>query len=228
MNEDQAAIENFGGVARLFPLPGLVFFPGAIQPLHIFEQRYRQMTADALGSDRLIAMTLLRPGWEETYDQCPEIYEVACLGRIVADQLLPDGRFNLILRGVARVRILDEPITDNLYRTGNVEVLVDTATEDIAELMSLRTELADSILPRISAIPLREHLRGYFHGELSLGQLCDLLAFTLPLSPEVRQELLEEVAVTARAHRLVEAFREMVAKTESGSGKRFPPDFSSN
>jgi len=228
MNKDQAIIETFDGRARLFPLPGMVLYPQSIQPLHIFEQRYRQMTADALSSDRLIALTMLQPGWEETYDDRPEIFAVCCLGQIVADQLLPDGRYNLIFRGLTRVRILDEPPTKKLYRIGSVEVLVDTATDDIAKLMSLRTKLADAILPRISSIPLREHLSEYFHGELSLGPLCDMLAFTLPLSPEVRQELLEEIAVTERARRLIEAFHEIAAGAGSGSGKKFPPDFSSN
>ena len=228
MNEDQAALENFDGVARLFPLPGMVLYPQAIQPLHIFEQRYRQMTADALASDRLIALTMLQPGWEENYDQQPTIYPVGCLGQIVAEQLLPDGRSYLILRGLARVRILDEPPTEKLYRLANVEVLVDVATDDIEELMALRTALADVILPRISSDPLREQLSEFFHGELPLGHLCDLLAFALPLSPEVRQELLQEVDVTARARRLMEAFRAIVAEANSSSGKRFPPDFSTN
>jgi len=226
MSADQETIENFNGMARLFPLPGLVLYPQAIQPLHIFEQRYRQMTADALASDRLIALTMLQPGWEENYDQRPAIYPVCCLGQIVADQLLPDGRYNLILRGLARVRILDEPPTEKLYRLANVEVLLDAATESIEELMELRTVLADTILPRISSNRLREHLAEFFHGELLLGQLCDTLAFALPLPPEVRQELLEEVVVTARARRLAEAFRAIVAGATSS--KQFPPKFSSN
>lgn len=151
MNEDQAALEKFDGTVRLFPLPGMVIYPQSIQPLHIFEHRYRQLTADALASDRLIALTMLQPGWEEKYDQCPAICQVGCLGRIVADQLLPDGRYHLILRGLARVRTLDELPTEKLYRLANVEVLTDVATDDIDELMTLRTALADVILPRISS-----------------------------------------------------------------------------
>ena len=57
------ALENFQGVARLFPLPNLVMFPHIVQPLHIFEQRYRDMVREALATDRLIAMVLLKPGW---------------------------------------------------------------------------------------------------------------------------------------------------------------------
>src|SRR5256885_9707642 len=105
MNDDQFALGQFTGAARLFPLPNLVLFPQVVQPLHVFEQRYRQMTADALAGDRLIAMALLRPGWEADYDGRPAIHPVACLGRVVADQRLDDGRYNLLLRGLARVRV---------------------------------------------------------------------------------------------------------------------------
>ena len=63
--------DEFAGTARLFPLPNLVLFPHVVQPLHIFEPRYRQLMADALADDRLIAMALLRPGWEEDYHRKP-------------------------------------------------------------------------------------------------------------------------------------------------------------
>jgi len=59
------------GTIPVFPLPDLVFFPHATLPLHIFEPRYREMTEDALRGDRLIAMALLKPGWERAYDGNP-------------------------------------------------------------------------------------------------------------------------------------------------------------
>src|SRR5262245_51787693 len=106
MDEDLAALENFSGVARLFPLPNLVLFPTIVQGLHIFEARYRQMTSDALAGDRLIALVLLRPGWEADYQGKPPLCEVACLGRIIRHERLEDGRFNLKLRGLRRARIV--------------------------------------------------------------------------------------------------------------------------
>jgi uncharacterized protein len=231
MNEDRAALQDFNGVARLFPLPGLVFFPHAVQPLHIFEPRYRQLAADALAGDRLIAPVLLRPGWEDDYDHAPAVHPVACLGRVVMDQLLPDGRYNLVLRGLARVRILAEVPTDKMYRLARVEVLCDNVPDDVEELMGLRTALSDLILPRVTAGPVRDQLRGLFKGELPLGPLCDVLAFALPLPPEAKQELLEMLGVTDRARQLMEAFRAIVGDAKPVSAdpsKRFPPDFSVN
>src|SRR3712207_569670 len=105
MSDDLPALDKFAGIARLFPLPNLVLFPSVIQPLHIFEPRYRQMTADALAGDRLLAIVLLRPGWEEEYEGRPAVYPVACLGHIAAHQRLEDGRSNLLLRGLRRIRI---------------------------------------------------------------------------------------------------------------------------
>jgi Lon protease-like protein len=232
MNDDRAALQEFNGVARLFPLPGLVLFPHAVQALHIFEPRYRQMTADALAGDKLIALVLLQSGWEENYDQRPPIHSVASLGRIVADQTLPDGRYNLMLRGIARIRIVEEPSTKKLYRLARVEVLADIVPDDVEELMGLRMALADLILPRVTADSVREQVQALFHGELPLGQVCDVLAFALPLPPEVKQGLLEVTDVPARARLLMEAFQAVVggpAKSEgAGPGKRFPPDFSAN
>jgi len=232
MNDDVTALQEFNGQARLFPLPGLVFFPHTVQPLHIFEPRYRQMAADALGGDRLIALVLLKPGWEDTYDDRPVVHSVACLGRVIGDHRLPDGRYNLVLRGIARVQIRDEPPTDKLFRSANVEVLHDLVPDDVEELMALRTALADLILPRVTAAPTRDQLRNLFQGELPLGNLCDVLTFALPLPPESKQELLETLLVTDRARELMEAFRAVVgAATQpvaGGSGRRFPPEFSAN
>jgi len=234
MNEDQAALQEFSGVARLFPLPGLVFFPHAVQPLHIFEPRYRELTADALNDDRLIALVLLQPGWEDNYDDRPAIYPVACLGRIAAEQLLPDGRYNLLLRGLARARIREELSTDKPYRVARVELLADSVSDEVEELMTLRTAMADLMLPRFGEGQVRDQLKGLFKGELPLGHLCDVLTFALPLSPESKQELLEITDVADRSRQLMEAFQAVIeAQTPpkpvgAGKGKRFPPDFSVN
>src|SRR6516165_8373385 len=107
MNLDDEALAGFTGEARLFPLPNMVLFPHVVQPLHIFEPRYRQMTRDALAGDRLISLVLLRPG-SDAHERRAAVHAVACLGRILAEQALPDGRYNLLLRGLARIRLNGE------------------------------------------------------------------------------------------------------------------------
>src|SRR6478735_3832682 len=116
---------TFSGVVRLFPLPNLVLYPHVMQPLHIFEERYREMLEDALASDRLIAMALLEPGWEDEYDSRPPIAEYACLGKVVAQNRLSDGRYNLLLLGVGRVKIIRELEPLRSFRRAKVELLED-------------------------------------------------------------------------------------------------------
>src|SRR5438270_6273997 len=130
MSDDPGALTEFNGTARLFPLPNLVLFPYAVQPLHGFVPRSRQMTRDALAADRLIAMVLLRLGWEADYEGRPPLHPVACLGRILAEQRLDDGRYNLLLRGLRRVRIGAEIAGDTLYRSAHVELLQDVQPDD--------------------------------------------------------------------------------------------------
>src|SRR5579862_5390507 len=92
----------------LFPLDNVVLFPNVFLPLHIFEPRYREMVADAVASDRLIGMVLLRPGWEADYEGRPPVYPTGCSGLITHVERLDDGRYNIVLRGLERFRVIEE------------------------------------------------------------------------------------------------------------------------
>src|SRR5687767_12109852 len=118
----------------IFPLPNVVLFPNVFLPLHIFEPRYREMVSDALEGDRMIGMVLLRPGWEGNYEGRPPVYPTGCSGLITHHERLPDGRYNIVLRGVEKCRILEEineEINDETdaggaassYRVARVEIL---------------------------------------------------------------------------------------------------------
>jgi Lon protease-like protein len=217
--------DGFPPTARLFPLPNLVFFPGVVQGLHVFEPRYRQMMADALAGDGRIALVLLTPGWtEHTYEGRPAIEAVACLGRVGWHERLPDGRYNLRLHGQARVRLVEEVPTDRLYRTARVERVPETGPADAGELRDRRRALADAVLPRFGHDPAAHaQLRELFDGELPLGQVCDVLAYALPVPFGLKQALLAEPDAARRAAALADA---VVAPDPSG--RRFPPGFSPN
>ncbi|HEY8506258.1 MAG TPA: LON peptidase substrate-binding domain-containing protein [Gemmataceae bacterium] len=222
MNEDPNALKSFGGTARLFPLPSLVMFPHALQPLHVFEPRYRRMTADTLAADRLIAPVLLKPGWEKDYDDRPAVEKVACLGRVVAHHQLPDGRYNLLVRGLSRVRLVEEIDSAKPYRTARVELLPDVPPPVTPQLGEWRRRLSELVLPRLSGSePARGQLRQLFHSDLPLGALCDILAFALPLPLDCKQALLEEPDVRARVYLLLDRLRPRKARA-------FPPGFSPN
>src|SRR5436189_3804570 len=105
---DPASGERLPAAVPLFPLPSVVLFPRAVLPLHIFEDRYRAMTADTLDGDGLIAMALLKSGWEKHYYGRPEIEPVVCVGRIISHEKLADGKYNFLLEGLLRARIVRE------------------------------------------------------------------------------------------------------------------------
>ncbi len=218
-------LDGFDGVARLFPLPNLVLFPGIDQCLHVFEYRYRQMTADALAGDGRIALVLLSPDWEEQYDGRPSIQSVACLGRIVESEKLDDGRYHLRLRGVARIRIaseLDAP--EKMYRVARCEVLSDIPPADLAKATEGRNQLRSAVLSRFDAGgPAHKQLVGLFDSDVPLGPVCDQLAYGLPLPCELKQQLLAEPTACVRAEILTHALRPRPRRD-----RPFPPEFSNN
>src|SRR5688572_20709483 len=128
----------------IFPLPNVVLFPSALLPLHIFEPRYRAMVADALESERLIGLVMLRPGWEAHYDRTPEVYSIGCAGFITHADRLPDGRFNIMLRGLEKFRILNErPARQGVerYRIAHVESIKEAKSGVSAASKAARERL---------------------------------------------------------------------------------------
>src|SRR5262245_27645730 len=172
----------FSGEARLFPLPNLVLYPHVMQPLHVFEERYREMVEDALAGDRLIAMAVLEPGWEADYDSRPPIAEYACLGKIVTHHRLSDGRYNLLLMGVGRVRIVQELEPRRSFRQAKVELQRETCAASPQQLEQLQRELLSAFqryMPTCCQAP--EQLHELLAKHLPLGMLTDLAAYALPL-----------------------------------------------
>ncbi len=230
MSDDPMLLDDFRGKIRLFPLPNLVLYPYVIQPLHVFEPRYRQLMADALDDDRLMALALLQPGWEEDYHKRPPIYPGICIGRIFKEERLSDGRYNLLLHGVSRARVVDELPTGTLYRTARVELLTDVPVSSESVEKDLREELGQRMSRWFAAQPAAvDQLHKLLQSGLSLGALCDMFAFALPLDLAIKQQLLEEVDVAQRTSYLLAQLAAQLPREEAHSGiRRFPPDFSTN
>ncbi len=133
---------------RLFPLPNVVLLPETTVPLHVFEPRYRAMLADALDSDRLIGMQLLRPG-ESDGEARPALFSIGCAGEVVHHEPLDDGRSNILLRGAFRYRIEAEPPTDTPWRVADVTPIaiapLPRADADGRTPKDLRRLLAESV-----------------------------------------------------------------------------------
>lgn len=113
----------------IFPLAGAMLFPGLQLPLHIFEPRYRAMVSDALVRDRRIGM--IQPQRQE--DGAP-LYAIGCLGKIGEVEALPDGRFNIVLEGETRFRVLRELDVATPFRQVEAQLLTEPANDVLAPI----------------------------------------------------------------------------------------------
>ncbi len=192
----------------LFPLPNIVFFPQTRLPLHVFEPRYRQMIKDVLESDQRFGIVLLRTGWEADYFGAPAVHSIGTLGTVEQAVPLEDGRYNIVVRGDVRVRILDE-VSRVPYRTARVVADPEKAREP-KEAYAQREWLADvsrqylRYLPDQTAVPEIE--------TVSLDALANALIMSLNLDNEEKQKLLEMSDVIARAE---EIGNELAGRIES-------------
>ena len=227
--DDDLDLLDFDGVCRLFPLPGVVLFPHAVLPLHIFEPRYRQMTEDALDSDRLIAIVQIRDDVDWDGEGEPPIADVACLGKILKHERLADGRFNVLLQGRKRARIIREIDVPTLYRQARVDLLDDLEPlADPAEDTELLVGLFREVASRVEG--LSPEMSSILGAGLPLGVLTDLVAQSLGIPGGLKQAFLDDRVVERRARGLTSLLRQVVGhlKSESQASRSFPPPFSQN
>lgn len=223
---------DFPETVRLFPLPNLVLFPHVVQPLHIFEPRYREMLMESLQADRLIAMATLAPGWEEAYEENPPISPHGCLGRIMLHEELTDGRHNILLAGLSRIEVLREMPSAKPFRVAVAALREDRSVQD-GNLRSskLYQQLQEALVKLLPFVPdAREQLGQLLEREIPLGTLTDLVAYLLDLELSEKLVLLGETRVTYRAEMLANRLATLRGdcRPNSRSTTPFPPPFSAN
>ena len=184
----------------VFPLPNVVLFPNVFLPLHIFEPRYRKMVDDALNGDRIIGMVLLRPGWEGQYDGRPAVYPIGCAGVITHAERLPDGRFNIVLRGMEKFKIVDEQ-DEQPYRVASVEAVPDPGIDGAArnEMRGERKRLEMLLVPQTEGTADPK-----VPSSMPDEDLVNALAQYLEFEPVEKQALLERTGVLDRCRSLIE------------------------
>lgn len=232
--------DDFDGRVRLFPLPELVLFPHAVQPLHIFEARYCEMLLESLATDRLIAMTTLT-GALPIQEGQPPVASTVCISRIISHVELEDERHNILLVGVRRAKILKELDAGRTFRIAEVDAKSDVYPPEKSEArLELKTDLLKAfgdVIP--TGQQVQQSLQELLSGTLGLGPITDIIAHTIPFSVEQKLNLLAEPNVDFRAESLIELLRtedltfEPIAgslKTSSArkGGPKFPPPFSLN
>jgi len=196
----------------LFPLPNVVLFPHASLRLHIFEDRYRAMTRDILAGERFLAMGLIVEGASPA-DERPAVEQVAGVGEVIMAHELPDGRFNLVVRGHTRVRIDQELGSDRPYRLVAATVLPDLPVTDRGEVRDAEQSLRVLIGQLADAIPEGgEPLRQIVAGLETPTALANVAASELIADLSVRQRLLETRDVGERLERVTAEIVSMMAR----------------
>ena len=213
-------------VIPLFPLPSTVFYPGTPLPLHIFEPRYRQMTADALEGERKIGMVLLKPDWEAAYFDRPEIFPMGCVGSIEKEIRHPDGKYNFTLVWLRRFRILRE-VDGKLYRCAEIDLLEEQNEQEIGEKPNVtRDGLIERYREFTSLIPKNNSLKEEPDWNLGnlLSQFVDRFAYRLDLSLEQKQTFLEEQDVLRRAEFLHDFLKMKIDLVRLSKIRNITPD----
>ena len=166
--------------------------PGTILPLHIFEPRYRMMVADALAGDRTIGMAMLYPGWEAAGED-PRIHAVGGAGEIVESERLEDGRYNIILEGRFRYRVVEEAPA-NPYRIARVEEVESVpfpSRDEEQRITRAATALFGNVAQELELPPLPDDV-------LSPERLASEIALRLRYTPPELQAILETDSLASR------------------------------
>lgn len=200
------------GIVPVFPLPGVVFFPRTILPLHVFEPRYREMVRDATRGDGLIVVALLRPGWERNYEGSPAFHAIATVGRIEDLEPVPDGRFYLRLVGLGRVEIGDV-VRDGPYRAARATEIPEGNVDEAAPgIRAAKLDLLAShgcLLRELTDDPSRGIvLDDRIPFETAVNGACA----NLPVDPAIRQALLEESDLLSRHRRAAHLLDEVLER----------------
>jgi Lon protease-like protein len=213
------------GEIPLFPLANVVLFPGVRAPLHVFEPRYRQMTADAIAGEHCIGMIAVRPEHAGEMEGDPPLFAIGCAGSIVESELLPDGRFNMILLGTRRFRVRNEGPrpAGRLYRIAEVEWLDEAPLRD-ADGARLRREViaAFQAFAQQSAPARTPEISPALFDGVDDATLIHTLCQLLDLAPIEKQGLLEAIGVLERGERLASVLRFRAAEVAWPSGGADP------
>lgn len=187
-------------VISLFPLPSTVLFPQTLLPLHIFEPRYREMVRASLEDKRWIGMVLLQPGWENNYFENPPVEITGGAGEIHQWDLLEDGKYNIVLRGTSRFRIV-RTIEGKSFRQAEVQLLKDIndkplSSKEDPEIKNLLDKTREYV-QLLSESPWQISGQDLTNCK-TVGHLTDQIIFFSDLSAENKQSFLEELDIHKR------------------------------
>ncbi len=186
--------------APIFPLPTVNLFPETTSSYHIFEPRYVEMIESVLEGDGLLAMAVLKPGYEEDYYGTPEIYPVGCLGRIQSYEKLENGKYNIVLEGLYRVGF-GQIVKDNPYRVAELIELPESDSSN--DFIDEREDLLLRLNYLVEQSPDNLDFTPILGEQESFIALVNLVARTLPMRNDEQYSLLSMDSVRERANRIL-------------------------
>ena len=181
----------------IFPRAGALLFPRAQLPLHIFEERYREMVRDALAGPGRIAM--IQPSGEGDH---PPLFRAGCLGEIVGVEELDDGRFNIVLHGSHRFRLIAEADIGTPSRQADVDLAAFDDSEPDPLPLILRSSVEREARRFGDALGLAVDWDAV--GRLDDEMLVNAIAQVAPFDPGAKQALLEEPGLAGRAELVIQ------------------------
>jgi Lon protease-like protein len=204
--EPRVALLRATAALKVFPLHGVAVLPGTPTPFHVFEPRYRALVRDALRGDRILAVPNVRSA-EGLREQKAALRPTASACLLEQHEEHQDGRFDIVVRGLARVRLLGELVSEKPYREFHAEVLEDrwpaggpaALGSQLESLRQLVLELSTRLPPESGAPALAEAVAQM----RDPSAVADLVAAAAISEPDARVAVLEELDVARRLERVV-------------------------
>jgi Lon protease-like protein len=197
-------------IVPLFPLPNVVLFPKTPMPLYIFEEKYRIMIQEALAGNGELVIALLRAGSEANYSNISSVHDVACLGKIETYEELEDGKYNIVVIGVHRVRFIRE-VQHSPYKLVEVEKLEDVAYNEHSTDILRRHNHLGSLFARFTELATGVKQQALeLMPQLDFESLVNMVAMTLNLPIGQKQALLEINAASQRCDALIPVLQQQL------------------
>lgn len=194
----------------IFPLPGAILFPGLALPLHIFEPRYRALASDALARDRRIAM--IQP--QRSGEGAP-LYAIGCVGKIGEVEALDDGRYNLVLEGETRFRMLRELDVTTPFRQIEAEAIEDDHNEVLAHIERAAFEQEARAFAEAQGYSVDWESVGRLDDETLINGVSQIAPFDFA----AKQALLEASTLSERCELLIQLMQFFALRDDDDGGR---------
>jgi len=211
------ALDKVSGIKHLpvFPLP-LVLLPNEFLPLHIFEDRYKQMLKDVLEERKLFGLTFFEP--PDEISTRPTVGTIGCVAEVRENQLLPDGRSNILTMGVVRYRLIDYIDSGDPYFVGDV-IFFEDEEESEEKLQPLADEVYE-LFERVAKAAFKlSGGRGRFPEipKTAPEQLSFLVTAAFNLDNPLKYQMLETTSTSDRLEKLRDILNQAVNKMEDSA-----------